>query len=264
MDFELIPGLTNAVIFGGDKEIALFNNKPIPSEFRAFFAFYEDSKPLKTWDIKYSICITDQGTPVLMSVEVNGSFAVSVDFKITQDFNLREPDKFKPTKSQNGQIKSKEVTNPNNRESVQRWQLKIAEQYRFQLLEIALLLAVTNLKRMEENGVAWWRFEQQPFSMVEINKLRKSIATKIRQKITPDFLKGVARIYTEAALRGEKPIKAVQETYDCSYRTAQDYAIKAREIGLLPETSPGKVTVVAPKKAKKAAPKKTTVGKEKK
>lgn len=261
MDFELIPGLTNVMIFGGDEDVAFFDGKPIPSEFRAFFSFYEETTPLKTWDIKFSICITEEGTPVLMSVQVNGSFAVSVDFKITQDFNKQDPDKFKPVKAMYSQESVKPITNPNKRESVQRWQLKVAEQYRFQLLEIALLLAVTNLKRMEEKGEVWWRFEEQPFSMDSINKLRKSIATKIRQKITPEFLKEIAEIYSEATLRGERPIQAIQERFNCPHRTAQDYATKARAIGFLPHTSPGKVTVKKPKSTKT---KKPTVRKEKK
>ena len=263
MDFEFIPGLTNAIVFGGDKEVALLDGKPIPREFDVYFAFYEDTQPLKTWDIKFSICISEQGTPVLMSVLVNGSFAVSVNFKITQDFYNQEPDKFKPVKRKNSPKNANHMANPNKRESVQRWQLKRAEQYRFQLLEIALLLAITNMTRMEEKGDVWWRFQQQPHSIEEINKLRKNIAVRIRQKITPDFLKEVATIYTEASLRGEHPIKAVQEQYNCPHRTAQDYANKARKIGLLPETTPGKVTVKKQSTTKKNVPNNKKVQKEK-
>ena len=91
---------------------------------------------------------------------------------------------------------------------------------------------------------------REPFSESEIKTLLKDIDKKIRQKITPDFLAEVARIYTEAGLRGERPIKAIEEFYKCSYRTAQDYATKARELKLLPETTPGKVTVKKPRARK--------------
>ena len=91
---------------------------------------------------------------------------------------------------------------------------------------------------------------REPFSESEIKTLLKDIDRKIRQKITPDFLAEVARIYTEAGLRGERPIKAIEEFYKCSYRTAQDYATKAREQKLLPETTPGKVTVKKPRARK--------------
>jgi predicted nucleic acid-binding protein len=95
--------------------------------------------------------------------------------------------------------------------------------------------------------------ERKPLTESEVKKLLKEIDKKIRQKLTPEFLGEVARIYTEAGLRGERPIKAIEEFYKCSYRTAQDYATKARTLKLLPETTPGKVTV---KKATKRKEKK--------
>ena len=82
-----------------------------------------------------------------------------------------------------------------------------------------------------------------PLNQDEIKELLKEIDTRIRKRITPDFLKEVARIYTEAGLRGENPVKAVSELYKCKPRTASEWATKARKLKLLPETSPGKVTV---------------------
>jgi hypothetical protein len=132
-------------------------------------------------------------------------------------------------------------------ESVERWQLKVVEQYRFQLLELgianALKLGEPTFMKFPSGEVRRHWDPIPPLTGKEIKQLQKEIDTKIRQKITPDLLAQVAELYTRAGLQGEKPIKAIQEFYKCSYRTAQDYATKARRAKLLPETDPGVVTV---------------------
>lgn len=258
MAYEQIPGLSNSLIFAGNSEVVLLEGKPIPGHFFAYFTFYEEvkegkkRKPLSTWDIRYEISISENGTPVLLSVLVSGSFRVSVNVKITNEINNLDPDKFKPPSKNEILLEEPKKRNPNNRSSVQRWQLKVSEQYRFQLLELALFMAVTSVEQVTEDGVTWWRIKDQEFNSAEINKMRQGIAKRIRQRITPDLLAEVARIYNEAGLRGEKPIKAVEEFYGCSYRTAQDYATKARKHAekFLPETTPGKITVSKPKERK--------------
>jgi hypothetical protein len=168
---------------------------------------------------------------------------------------FESPGKLPPLYSEE-QLEEFERLNP-EAESVERWQLKVVEQFRFQLLELGIRLAIElgqPMKRKSRDG--GWEIlyvNREPFSESEIKKLLKDIDKKIRQKITPELLAEVARIYTEAGLRGERPIKAVEEFYKCSYRTAQDYATKARALKLLPDTTPGKITV-----------KKTTKRKEKK
>ena len=138
-------------------------------------------------------------------------------------------------------------------DSVERWQIKVIEQYRFQLLQLAIRLAI----EMGEpgyldfpTGVDRWWSPIPALGTKEIKELQKKIDKRLRQKITPELLRKVAEIYTEAGLRNEKPVKAVQEFYKCAYRTAQDYVTYARQQSFLPPTTPGKVTVRKTKKRK--------------
>lgn len=58
------------------------------------------------------------------------------------------------------------------------------------------------------------------------------------RKITPDFLAGVARVYR--AHVSDAPAKAVQDAFGVSLSMAGVYIRQARDLGLLPETTPGK------------------------
>jgi len=256
-----IPNLITAFSEPGRSEPTKFGEHLIAKNFTSIFLFKDGDK---TWSAHFSIKITELGTPKLLSVEVFGSRAkhpkplgktwdASNMDELLERFN--SPGKLPPIYSEE-EVAEFERFSPEP-ESVERWQLKIIEQFRFQLLELGIRLAIElgqPMKRKSRDG--GWEIlyvNREPFSETEIRKLLKDIDKKIRQKITPDFLAEVARIYTEAALRGERPIKAVEEFYKCSYRTAQDYATKARILKLLPETTPGKITV---KKATKRREKK--------
>lgn len=256
-----IPNLVMAFSEPGRSEPTKFGEHLIAKNFLSIFQFKDGDK---TWSAQFSIKISDLGTPKLLSVQVFGSRAKHPKplGKTWDASNMDEllerfesPGKLPPLYSEE-QLEEFERLNP-EAESVERWQLKVVEQFRFQLLELGIRLAIElgqPMKRKSRDG--GWEIlyvNREPFSESEIKKLLKDIDKKIRQKITPELLAEVARIYTEAGLRGERPIKAVEEFYKCSYRTAQDYATKARALKLLPDTTPGKITV-----------KKTTKRKEKK
>jgi len=253
-----IPNLVMAHSEPGNSEPTKFGEHVIAKEFRSIFSFKDGEK---TWSAFFSIKISELGTPKLLSVEVTGSTAKhpkpitrSINFHKATKKEIEEWDKHP------GRLwVSKEEIEEFKRlqpeaDSVERWQLKIIEQFRFQLLELGIRLAVelgNPMKKQSPDGE--WQLvymPREPFTETEIKKLLKDIDKKIRQKITPDFLVEVARIYTDAGLRGERPIKAIEEFYKCSHRTAQDYATKAREQKLLPETTPGKVTVRKPRARK--------------
>lgn len=253
-----IPNLVMAHSEPGQNEPTKFGEHVIAKEFRSIFKFKDGEK---TWSVYFTIKITELGTPKLLSVEVTGSrpkhpkpISRSINFHTATKKEIKEWDQNKGYA-----WVTKEEMEEFNRlqpeaDSVERWQLKLVEQFRFQLLELGIRLAIelgNPMKKQSPDGE--WQLiymPREPFSESEIKTLLKDIDKKIRQKITPDFLKEVARIYTEAGLRGERPIKAIEEFYKCSYRTAQDYATKAREQKLLPETTPGKVTVKKPRARK--------------
>ena len=256
MDFESIPGLAHVLIFSHDEEIAYVDDSPLPKRFTGLFSFYENTKRVKIWGLRFQIYISENGTPVLWKVEVEGSFEPErQNLRLTQDFVMKEPDRFKPSNNQKLQtLKTKKQMTEGERlgmVGVERWQLKVLEQNRFNLLELAVRLAITNTKKVSEKGVTWWRLEDRGYNANEISKIKKSVERKLRQKIKPEFLKKVAEIYTQAEIKGEPPIQALQSHFNLkAHRTAQDYAHRARKAGFLPETSPGKITIKKPTKKK--------------
>lgn len=263
MAIEFIANLKSAWVEPGQSEPVTFGDFTAPSSFITFFTFTGDKND-KDWEIRFYVSVTQLGSPLLESVQVFGSKST-----------LRDPG------------------------GVQRWQLKIAEEYRAQLLNLSLRLAIEtrwptvmlksefnaeniaisralssagvkrnqkvlvhpsevefNLKSGERGEfVRFWDGNPDPLNSTELKKLQKLIGEKTRKKITLELLAEVARIYQDEATRiGGKPTKAVERELNCtSYRTAQDYVAMARKAKLLPETTPGKVTV---KKATKRKEKK--------
>ena len=260
---ELIPNLKTAWIEPAQAEPVSFGHYVAPASFSAWFIFNtpqtksDKSKGIsREWDLYLDVTVSELGTPELASVFVKGS----------RSRNLLQPE----------------------RQGVERWQLKVAEQYRAQLLTLALRVAIetrspTVLLRKEYsaetsasmraltsagqkgnkvvlehpstlNGVLpsgevadfvrFWDGNPDPLNTQELKVLQKLIGEKIRQKITKEVLIEVARIYTsEAQALGGKPVKAVQDYFGGSYRSAQDYVRKAREEGYLPPTTRGKITI---------------------
>jgi hypothetical protein len=255
MTLDLIPGLKVASVEPGQSEPVSFGEFVAPESFSTWFVF-SDEKTKKEWDLFLTVTVSKLGTPKLFRVEILGN----------RSSNLLEPD----------------------REGVERWQLKVVEQYRAQLLSLALRLAIetrwptvmlrreyslensalsrslsnagiTQNQRVLEhpstitgtlpNGeladfVRFWDGNREPLTAKQLIELQKLIGTKIRKKITPELLARVAEIYnSDGSQLGGKPTLAVQTELNCtSYRTAQDYVAMARKAGLIPPTTPGKVT----------------------
>ncbi len=235
-----IPDLTRAFVKTGFTEVSTFENELIPNVFMACFHF---SKPGtgKIWSTVFTIRISQTGTPILLEVRTTGCIPMDGDVRSMDFYHgvplfaVADDDDF-----------VKQI------EPVQRWQLKHIEQHRFQLYELSLRLAMTTIAPYAVNEVgenqSLWEPVEKSFTSNEIRAITRILNKKIRQKITPDFLKQISEIYTVAGLAGENPVKAIQEHFKCSHRTASDYASKARKKGFLPETEPGIVTV---KKASK-------------
>ncbi len=247
MVISQIPDLLEAFVEPNQSKAITFNGYLVPEEFVSCFTFKDQEKK---WEVFFRIKISELGTPTLKSVEINGSKPPHPK-PLRREISAKNPNPPAWTKEEFDEF---DRLNPPS-ESVERWQLKVVEQYRFQLLELALVLlvqtrGVEDYLRYPSGEVRKLWVSRAPLTQEELKKLQKQIDKKIRQKITPEFLEEVARVYTEAGLRKENPIKAVQERFKCAYRTAQEYATKCREINLLPETTPGKVTVRQPRKRK--------------
>jgi len=97
----------------GQSEPVKFGERIIPETFTAFYHFKDKSK---RWLVEFNIKITTGSTPVLTSVTTYGAESIEV---IGNKSNYLE------------------------RDTVHRWQLKVLEQFRYQLLELGLELAIT-------------------------------------------------------------------------------------------------------------------------
>jgi hypothetical protein len=236
---EQIPNLIFAHSEPGYSEPVKFGDRVIASAFTSLFRFKDKEK---TWGVTFEIRVSELGTPKLQSVQITGSTPAHPKPLRQIVITATRTDPFYSEAELEEHARNSPVS-----ESVERWQLKIVEQYRFQLLELGIHLALKlgapgYLKRSDGSVRRHWD-PTPPLTATELKQLQREIDTKIRQKITPDLLAHVAKLYTRAGQQGEPPIKAIKEFYKCSYRTAQDYATKARRAGLLPETDPGVVTV---------------------
>ena len=110
MALDLIPGLKLASVEPGQSEPVAFGEYIAPQSFETWFVFRDD-KRRKEWDLFFSVEVSELGTPKLASVSVKGN----------RSSNLLEV----------------------KRDGVERWQLKVVEQYRTQLLTLALRIAIS-------------------------------------------------------------------------------------------------------------------------
>ena len=243
---DFVPGLHEAFCEPGESEPTVLGKFVVPKTFRAIFMFKDFDKSTKRWVdgddwiATFSVSVSDLGTPSLDGLDI-----------------------------------SKNVT---------RWKIKLIEQYRYTLLELALQIVVKTRTpsyrdaservfndkyweklfkdgRIELNAgnweeyrnqeprtepvdlVRWWDGNSDPLSAIELKELKVTVNTKLRKKITPEYLRHIATIYTQAVKDGKKPIQVIMDSERVEHRTASDYASKARKLGLLPETKPGVVTI---------------------
>ena len=109
MAIDLIPNLVRAWVEPGQSEPVSFGDYVAPESFRCFSTFSDD-RDGKEWDLFFTVHVSELGTPKLFSVEVLGN---------------------------------RSAKDPNSeRAGVDRWQLKVVEQYRAQLLSLALKLSI--------------------------------------------------------------------------------------------------------------------------
>lgn len=230
---ELIPGLVSTWAEPGQSEPTYLGKYIVPKSFLAYFTF-KDKAPKDYWQVLFTISVSDLGTPTLNSLTI-------------EPF----PD---------------------------RWKIKLVEQHRFDLLELALKVVVKTrtpaymlkeeysletvalmraimqvipdinpqvLEELPPEFVRYWTGRNEPLNAKEIKTLLKEIDTRLRQRITPEFLQRIADIYTKAVNEGKNPIKEIMDSERVQHSTASQWATKCRQpaYGYLPPTKPGKVTV---------------------
>ncbi|MGI9156951.1 MAG: hypothetical protein ACR2FG_09985 [Marmoricola sp.] len=93
----------------------------------------------------------------------------------------------------------------------------------------------------ETDGVVSTVSGESPLRLAEAAKVVQRARSASRQIITEEKLREVARVYRAHA--SSRPTQAVARAFGVEHRTAAKYVRRARDIGLLPETTAGKVTV---------------------
>jgi hypothetical protein len=236
-----------------------FRNYFLPSRFHANFDFKDGAK---TWSATFLVSVNDQGEPKLLKVEVQGLVAPHPK-PLEKTYTKDNPPKFKTingvelivnsfTKSELAEFSALQP----ERESVTRKQLKTIEQRRFDLLESALVMAVTTLTpKLAKDGSIKWD-ARPPVSPMELRELTKEIGTRIRRRLTISYLQKISAIYLKAIKENTDPITAIMESERIAHRTAVEHATRARRTKingkpLLPPTTKGKVSTVTRAKDKK-------------
>jgi hypothetical protein len=107
---------------------------------------------------------------------------------------------------------------------------------------MAIALAITMQGPNSQEAERQWTSKEGSLTALELKEVTRQIRKRIRQRITPEFLQSVADTYVRAGLKKENSIEAVAEHFQCARRTAQEYVTKARQLNLLPPTTPGKPT----------------------
>ncbi|MDQ3465980.1 MAG: hypothetical protein M3500_15110 [Actinomycetota bacterium] len=93
----------------------------------------------------------------------------------------------------------------------------------------------------EKDGIVSTVSGESPLRMAEAAKVVQRARSASRQVITEETIREVARVYRANATR--RPTQAVAKAFGVQHRTASKYVRRARDLGLLPETTAGKVTV---------------------
>lgn len=117
-DIRQIPGLFMAWVEPGQSEPVLLGERIIPESFTAFFNFKDKSK---TWRIEFDIHVSN-GDLILKRVTTIGSLPIDII-----DIDGNPGTTYEDIEA----------------DTITRWQLKIVEQYRYQLLELGVELAIT-------------------------------------------------------------------------------------------------------------------------
>jgi hypothetical protein len=152
--------------------------------------------------------------------------------------------------------------------NVERWKLKLVEQHRFQLVEIAFKVVVktrvprymlreeytpetvatlrafsllgmpernpilmelpTHLKGEPADFIRYWGGRNEPVTAKEIKTLLKEVSTRSRKRITKAFLKEIADLYRLAEKNGQNPHDVIMNAKGCKHRTSVEWVQKCR------------------------------------
>lgn len=238
MNAYAIPNLIETSVSQITREEKSFNGAPIWGAYTCEFKF---QAPSREWVIALFIRISNLGTPAITSLEIRnlprlltkpGTSPYIIDYLEAQNKKGVRTEKVLGSAEEMGSA-FYELDLP----SIERWQIKFAEQHRHALLYNSI-----------EEGIKSFRLENPTQESLPD---AESIHKKIRQKITPEFLKQIAFYYIHSVENGDEPIKALQILYRTPERTVQNWATQARKLGFLEKTSRGKVSRVEAKQSTK-------------
>lgn len=216
----------------GDGKPTNYRGYLVPEYFSAHFYFYDNdgkvvnetnAKNFKTWTLELLVRVTKAETLEVVQSSILGASAYRGHI-----------------------VASSEGFNPNNYDAVKAHYLNQVSENRPLLLSFAITYALQNHEytKTKTGGHSWTLSGGRVFTEKELRALAKQATNESYTRLTYSFYQDVARLYKEAVANGENPIQTLMVQLDKSETRVQAYATKCRQLGLLPKTTPGKVSPV--------------------
>jgi len=204
----------------------------VPEYFTANFYFYDNdgrevtpanAKSFKTWTLEILIRVTKAETLEIVKSSILGASAYRGHIVATS-----------------------KAFNPDNYDAVKAHYLVQVSENRPHLLSYAITGALQNHEytKTPEGGHSWTLSGGRKFTEKQLKVLAKQATNESYVRLTYSFYQEVARLYKEAIAGGESPIQTLMVQLNKSEKRVQAYATECRRLGLLSQTTPGKVSTV--------------------
>jgi len=192
-----------------------FEGFDIPKAYSAQFTlldpYLKKNKDLSArWFVQIYVEVSEFGTQELMEYRIKGSTFEWTDF---QDFGIYS--------GFSGDARA-----------VQRWQSAFVTS---NLNQFILRAGINIAQSYEKTSDGWARNNRaNNLSFKQEKVIANSLDKRIHQKLTPDFLKEVATIYSQSVQNGEQPTKYLMSHFEIPRATASRWVRGARDLKLLP------------------------------
>lgn len=216
----------------GDGKPIKYRGYLVPEYFKAHFYFYDNdgrkitpanAKSFKTWSLEVLIRVTNAETLEIVQSSILGASAFRGHMVFTT----------KPF-------------NPDNYDAVKAHYLVQVSENRPHILSYAITRAVQNheYSKSSKGGHTWTLSGGRDLTEEQLKKIARQATNESYTRLTFSFYQEVARLYKEAVANGESPIQTLMAQLEKSEKRVQAYATECRRLGLLSQTTPGKVSTV--------------------
>ena len=176
-------------------------------------------KKSSRWIVQIFVEVTEFGTPEVLELRIKGS---------TNSIK-NEPDRFIERFDMDAM-------------AVHLEQLKFFEVNRVKIIQWAVLALADDWKQLPEKS-QWGKSRVFPkLDQATRKNLSRAIDKRLHQKITPEFLKEVAKVHSEAIENGFPANREIGSVFNTSIKSAERWVAMARELGLIAKPVQAKKT----------------------